>query len=227
MSTKRLHPEGLLGKKLGMTQVFTEEGKCIPVTALEVGPCYVLGVRHPEQDGYGAVQLGFAPRKAQRVNKAQMGHFGKAGKGAFYHVREVRCDVEALGWTELGHEVRVADVFSDGELVDISGTSRGKGFQGVVKRYGVKGQPATRGTHEVRRNIGSIGSGTYPGKVWKNQKMPGHQGDKLITVQNLKVVGVKAEKNVILVKGAIPGSKGGLVVIRKAIKSYGKSKKAA
>jgi large subunit ribosomal protein L3 len=223
MSTEKLFPEGLIGRKLGMTQVFTEDGRCIPVTALEVGPCYVLSVRDAEKDGYSAVQLGFDPKKSQRVNKPEQGHFAKAGKGAFYHVKEVRCDAAGLGWNEPGHELKVGDVFSSGEFVDVCGVSRGRGFQGVVKRFGVKGQPATRGTHEVRRNIGSIGAGTYPGKVWKNQKMPGRLGGKNTTVQNLKVVDVKPEKNVILVKGAIPGAKGGLVFVKKAMKKYAKA----
>jgi large subunit ribosomal protein L3 len=223
MSTEKSHPEGLIGRKLGMTQVFTEDGQCIPVTALEVGPCYVLSVRDSEQDGYSAVQLGFDPKKPQRVTKPEMGHFSKAGKGAFYHVKELRCDAQGLGWTEPGHELKVDDVFSSGEFVDVCGVSRGRGFAGVVKKFGVKGQPATRGTHEARRNIGSIGAGTYPGRVWKNQKMPGQYGAKNITVQNLKVVAVKPEKNVILIKGAIPGAKGGLVVVKKAIKKYSKA----
>lgn len=218
MSTKKVHLEGLLGKKLGMTQVFTEDGQSIPVTAIELGPCYVLGVRKTDKDGYEAVQFGFEPKKAQRVNKALSGHFGKAGKGSFYHVREIRCNAEGLGWTDLGHEVKVGDVFQDGEFVDVSGVSKGRGFAGVVRRFGVKGQPATRGTHEVRRHIGALGGRREPGRVLPNQKMPGQLGNESVTIQNLRVVSVRTEDNVILVRGAVPGANGGLLVVQKAIK---------
>lgn len=227
MSTERLYPEGLLGKKIGMTQVFTEAGECVPVTMIQVGPCYVLDVCTKEKNGYNAVELGFEPKKQQRVNKAQMGHFAQAGKGAFYFCKEVRCDIEALGWTERGKELTVGEVFEEGELVDVSGTSIGRGFAGVVKRFRVRGQPATRGTHEMRRNIGSIGCRKSPGRVFKNRKMPGHLGNEPVTVQNLKLMGIRPEQNVILVKGGIPGAKGSLVVVRKARKSYSKPKAAA
>ncbi len=226
MSTQKLYPEGLLGKKIGMTQVFTEEGKTIPVTAVELGPCYVLAVRESDKDGYSAVQFGFEPKKMQRANKAEKGHLSKAGKGAFYHVKEIRCDTEALGWNDLGKEVRVGDLFADGEMVDVSGCSKGRGFSGVVRRFGVAGQPASRGTHEAFRNIGSVGSGTYPGRIWKNLKMPGQMGNKKVTVQNLRVMGVRPEENVILIKGAVPGPKGGLVVVKKAMKHYEPQKAA-
>lgn len=227
MSTKKRYPEGLLGKKLGMTQIFTQEGDCIPVTAIQVGPCYVLGVKKAETDGYGAVQLGFEPKKAQRVNKPLTGHFAKAGKGAFYHVKEVRCDVDALGWTTLGQELKAADVFTEGVMVDVSGVSIGRGFSGVVRRFHAKGQPSTRGTHEVFRHIGSIGNRKFPGRVYKNKKMPGQMGNANVTVQNLKVVGVRPDENIILVRGGIPGARGGLVVIRKAQKKGTPSMKAA
>ena len=205
-----------------MTQVFTPEGECIPVTVIQAGPCYIIDVKVENEHGYRGVQLGFEPKKAQRVTKPLMGHFSRAGKGAFYHVKEIRCDAEALGWTTLGQELKVADVFADGQMVDVSGTSVGKGFAGVVKRYGVKGQPATRGTHENRRHIGAIGCRKFPGRVFKNKSMPGHMGNENVTIQNLKIVGVRPEDNVILVRGAIPGAKGGLVVIRKAVKSFHK-----
>lgn len=220
MSSKRLYPEGLLGKKLGMTHVLDAEGRCIPVTVVQVGPCYVLDVRTSEKNGYSAVQLGFEPKKAQRVSKPEMGAFSKAGKGAFYHVNEIRCAAEQLGWNNPGKELRVGDVFKDGELVDVTGTSIGRGFAGVVKRYGMKGQPSTRGTHEDRRNIGSIGCRKTPGRVFKNKRMSGHMGDERVTVQNLKVIAVRADDNVLLVKGAVPGAKGALVTIKKAMKSF-------
>ncbi len=224
MSTEKLYHEGLLGKKLGMTQVFTEDGRCVPVTAVEVGPCFVLQVKDAEKHGYSAVQIGFDPKKPQRVSNAANGHFKKSGKGAFYHVREVRCDAEQLGWNEPGKELTVSDVFESGQFVDISGVTKGRGFMGVVGRYSVKGQPSTRGTHEVRRHIGSVGCRKFPGRIWKNQKMPGHMGNRNVTIQNLKVVGVHADKNVLLIEGAIPGHKGGLVFVRKASK---KTKQAA
>jgi len=226
MSTEKLHPEGLLGKKIGMTQIFTAEGQCVPVTAIQVGPCYILDVKSKDSHGYSSVQLGFEPKKTQRMNKADLGRFTKSGKGGFSHVREVRCDANTLGWTTLGQELKAADVFVDGELVDVSGVSIGRGFQGVVRRYKVKGQPMTRGTHEYRRHIGAIGCRKYPGRVFKNKKMPGHMGADSITVQNVKVVGVRPEENIILVRGGIPGAVGGLVIIKKAIKGY-KAKNAA
>lgn len=227
MATEKIYPEGLLGRKLGMSQVFTAEGECVPVTVIEAGPCFVLGLRLQDKDGYSGVQLGFEPKKAQRVTKAQQGHFNKAGQGAFYHVKEMRCDNAALGWTTLGQQLKVSDVFADGDTVDISGTSIGRGFQGVVKRYHAKGQPSTRGTHEYRRHIGAIGCRKFPGRVFKNKSMPGHMGNENVTIQNLTVVGVRPEENVLLVKGGVPGAKGGLLVIRKAMKSYKPKKVAA
>ena len=226
MSTEKLHPEGLLGKKVGMTQIFTQDGQFLPVTAIQVGPCYVLDVKNIEKHGYTGVQLGFEPKKNQRATKAELGHFAKAGKGAFEHVQEMRCDPDKLGWTTLGHEIKASDIFATGELVDISGVTIGRGFSGVVRRFKVKGQPSTRGTHEYRRHIGAVGCRKYPGRIFKNKRMPGHMGAENKTIQNLKVVGVRAEENIILVHGGIPGAVGGLVVIKKAIKGY-KQKKAA
>ncbi len=220
MSDKKVYPEGLLGRKVGMTQIFTEEGKCIPVTAVEVGPCYVLEVKETGKHGYSAVQIGFVEKKQQRVSKPALGHFSKAGKGAFYHVREVRCDIDTLGWNEQGKELSVGQVFAQGDVVDVTGVSKGRGFAGVVKRYDVRGQPASRGTHEKFRNIGSIGNCKSPGRVWKNQKMPGHMGNKNVTTQNMKVVGVRPEDNVLLIKGSVPGAKGGVVFVKKARNSY-------
>ncbi|MCL4125269.1 UNVERIFIED_CONTAM: hypothetical protein GTU68_056329 [Idotea baltica] len=203
-----------------MTQVFTEDGACVPVTAIEVGPCYVLDVIEENPRGYTAVRLGFDEKKQQRVNKPEAGNFKKAGKGSFYHVKEVRCDIEALGWNSLGQEIKVDEVFADGQKVDVTGTSMGRGFAGVVKKFRVAGQPSTRGTHEYRRHIGSIGCRKSPGRVFKNRKMPGQYGNKTVTLQNLEVIKVRPEDNVLLVKGGIPGAKGSLVEIRKAIKGY-------
>lgn len=227
MATAKKYPEGLIGRKLGMSQIFAEDGSAVPVTVIELGPCVILGVRKQDTTGYSAVQFGFEERKQQRVTKAEMGHFAKAGKGAFEYVREMRCEAETLGWTELGQAVTVADVFAKDELVDVSGVSIGKGFAGVVKRYHVKGQPMTRGTHEYRRHIGSIGCRKTPARVFKNKRMPGHMGDENVTVQNLTVVAIRPEDNLLLVKGCVPGAKGALVEVRKAMKSYnGPVKKA-
>lgn len=225
MSTQRAFPEGLIGKKIGMTQLFLSNGQCVPVTAIQVGPCYILDVKTPESHGYSAVQLGFEPKKTQRVNRALMGHFAKSGKGGFYHVREMRCDVNSLGWTTLGQELNASDVFKEGAFVDVSGVSIGRGFAGVFKRYGMRGQPSTRGTHEERRNVGSIGCRKTPGRVFKNKRLPGHLGNENVTIQNLEVLQVRPEENVIFVKGGIPGNNGGFVVVRKATKKS--EKKAA
>lgn len=222
MTTERMYTEGLLGKKLGMTQVFTQDGQCVPVTAIEVGPCYIVQVKTVEKDGYSAVQIGFGPKKPQRVDKALMGHFSGSGKGAFYHVRELRCDTQALGWTTPGQEILAKDLFSEGLKVDISGVTIGRGFSGVVRKFKMSGQPATRGTHEYRRNIGSIGCRKTPGRVFKNKRMPGHWGNVNVTVQNLQVVQVRPEQNVILVKGAVPGSRGGVVLVKKSNRTAGK-----
>lgn len=219
MSTQKRHPEGLLGRKLGMTHVFTPAGEPIPVTIIEAGPCFVLDVKKKDSHGYSAVQLGFLPKQMQRVDKPMTGHFSKAGKGAFCHVKEMRCDVEALNWVNPGQELKVADVFKDGEFVDVAGVTIGRGFSGVVRRFKVKGQPSTRGTHEVRRHIGAVGCRKFPGHIFKNKRMPGQHGNVNVTIQNLEVIGVRPEQNVILIKGGIPGAKGGLVVIRKAIKA--------
>jgi large subunit ribosomal protein L3 len=217
--TSKKYPEGLVGRKLGMTQVFNAEGECIPVTIIEAGPNVILNIKGEDKDGYSAAQIGFAPKKTQRLTKAESGFFNKAAKGAFYHVQEIRCDVGTLGWTA-GQELNVNDVFAAGQLVDVSGTSIGRGFSGVVRRHRMKGQPATRGTHEVRRHMGAVGCRKFPGKIHKGKRMPGLMGNAEVTVQNLEVVAVRPEDNVILVKGGIPGARGGIVVIRKAVQNF-------
>ena len=218
MATVRQYKEGLIGKKIGMTQVFTAEGAAVPVSVIQTGPNYVLQVKTKEKDGYDAVQLGFEPKKQQRVNKAVAGHCAKAEKGAFYHLRELRCDVDGLGWAEVGKELVVGDVFEKGQYLDVQGVTKGKGFQGVVRRFGSRGQPASRGTHEMFRHIGSIGCRKFPGRVFKNQKMPGHMGHLQVTAPNLQIVDVIPEKNILLVKGAVPGPVNGVLVVRKAQK---------
>ncbi len=219
MTTKKIYQDGLLGKKVGMTQIFDEQGHCVPVTLIEAGPCYVLSVKSIEKNGYQAVEFGFQAKKSQNVNKPLMGHFAKAEKGAFQHVRELRfTEGNNLSKLTVGAEVLVKDLFAEGTFVDITGISKGKGFAGVVKKYHMKGQPATRGTHEHERNVGSIGNRAKPGKVWKNTRVPGHMGSETVTTQNLKVVAIDIEKNLIMVKGAVPGAKGGMVVIKNAVK---------
>lgn len=233
MGSEKVYPEGLLGRKVGMTQVFTAGGERVPVTIIQTGPCFVLDVKSKDRHGYSAVQLGFGPKKPQRATKAARGHFARTGAGAFYHVKEIRCDVDNLAasngaWNTPGKELTVADVFEQGQHVDVSGVTKGRGFSGVVRKWSVGGFPATRGTHEYRRHIGAIGCRKFPGHVFKNKHMPGHYGNDKMTVQNLEVVGVRPEDNLLLVRGGVPGPKGSLVVIRKAVKSYEPgSKKAA
>jgi large subunit ribosomal protein L3 len=217
-SQKKVYKEGLIGTKIGMTQVYTDAGEAVPVTVIQLGPCTILEVKNKDKYGYSAVQLGIGEKKVQRCNKAEAGSFAKAGKGTFEYVREIRCDIEKLGWTTVGQEIKAGDVFKDGEIVDVSGTSIGRGFQGVVRKHGMKGQPYTRGTHEVRRHMGAVGCRKYPGRIFPGKRMPGHMGAERCTVQNLEVVRVRPEDNVILVRGGIPGHKGSLVTVIKASK---------
>jgi large subunit ribosomal protein L3 len=220
MGSKKVFPEGLLGRKVGMTQIFLEDGSMVPVTVIEAGPCTVLEVKSADKHGYSGVQLGFGPKKMQRVSKGLKGHVAKAGQGGFYHIREIRCDAEKLQWNVQGKQLGVADVFAQGQFVDVTGLSKGRGFAGVVKKWNAGGFPATRGTHEYRRHIGAIGCRKFPHHVFKNKHMPGHFGDEQVTVQNLKVVAVKGEENLLLVRGGMPGPKGAMVLVRKAIKGF-------
>lgn len=219
MKTQKTYPQGLLGKKVGMTQVYDKAGNLVPVTVLEMGPCTVLAVKDSSKHGYSAVQLGFGTKKATLCTKAENGHFGKAGKGAFQHAKEVRCDVEKLGWNTVGKEIKVSDVFTNVEMVDVCGISKGRGFAGVVKKYKMKGQPATRGTHEYRRHVGAVGCRKWPHHIFKNKRMPGHMGTDNVTVHNLAVVEVRADDNLLLVRGGVPGPNGGLVVVKLAVKN--------
>ena len=205
----------LLGKKIGMTQVFDDNNRQIPVTAIEVGPCPVTQVKTAEKDGYSAVQIGYRPQKEQRLSKAARGHFKKAGVESHAELSEFRI--------ENGSDLNVGDVltvdrFEAGQKIDVIGTSKGRGFQGVVKRYGFAGGPASHGSMFHRRG-GSYGMCQWPGHVIKGKKMPGHMGDVQRTVQNLTVVKVLADENIILVKGSIPGSRGSLVTVRSAVKN--------
>lgn len=204
---------GLLGKKIGMSQVFAADGQRIPVTVLEAGPCTILQKKTAEADGYEAIQLGFGAKKTQRTNKPEMGHFKKAGKGAFSHVREFDSDAEC----QVGDQV-TCDMFKPGDRIDVTGTSKGKGFQGVMKRWGFAGGRASHGSM-FKRGPGAIGQSAWPSKVFKGKKMAGQMGNVRCTTQNLIVVEVRPEQNLILVRGAVPGPKNGVVMIRKGIKA--------
>ena len=203
---------GLIGKKVGMTSIFDENGKNIPCTVIEAGPCVVTQVRTEEVDGYSALQLGFDDKAEKRVNKAQMGHFKKAGSSPKKKVIEFQ-DFE--GEHKLGDTLGV-DLFAEGEFVDVIGTSKGKGFQGVVKRHGFAGVgQATHGQHNRLRAPGSIGAASYPARVFKGMKMAGRMGGDRVTVQNLKVLKIVPEKNLLVVKGCVPGHKNAYVTIQK------------
>lgn len=204
---------GLIGKKLGMTQVFSDEGVAVPVTVIEVEPSVVIQKKTKDTDGYTAVQLGYGRIKQRNVTKPLQGHFKKADKGLFRILRELRGDVEGF---ELGQEVN-GEMFSAGDYVDIVGTTKGKGFAGVIKRHGFRGGRATHGSM-FHRAPGSIGASADPSRVFKGTKLPGHMGSERKTVQNLVVWAVRPEMNVILVKGAVPGGKNGFVLVKKAVK---------
>jgi large subunit ribosomal protein L3 len=207
---------GIIGKKLGMTQVFLEDGSVVPVTVVQAGPCPVIQKKTKERDGYDALQLGFLPKNSQRVNKPLSGHFKKAGVGPAYHLKEFRLEV-AEG-VEAGQVVTL-NLFKPGDVVDVTALSKGKGFAGVIKRHGFHGSPGSHGTHEYFRHGGSVGSATYPHHTFKGLKMPGHLGNQKVTIQNIKVVDVKEDQNLILLKGGIPGSLDGWILIRSATKS--------
>ena len=206
--------KGLIAKKLGMTHVFADDGRRIPVTVLEAGPCSVIQKKTAAKDGYNAIQIGFDATEAQRVNKPMLGHFKGAAKGAFRVLRELRLD--AVDTFNIG-DALTAEMFAPGELIDVVGTSKGKGFQGVIKRWNFKGGRASHGSR-FHRAPGSIGCSATPSRVFKNKKMPGQLGNEQVTVQRLQVVRVDAAENLVLVKGAIPGPKNGIVVIKNTVK---------
>ena len=207
--------KAIIGKKVGMTQIFDEAGKVIPVTVLEAGPCVVAQVKTVETDGYDAVQLGFGDVKENKVNKPVKGHFAKANLTLKKHLREFRLD--DVSSVKVGDELK-ADAFAKGDKVDIQGTSKGKGFQGVIKRHGQSRGPMGHGSMYHRRP-GSMGSTSTPGRVFKGKKLPGHMGRKTITIQNLEVVAVDLDKNVILVKGSVPGANGSILKIKSSVRA--------
>ncbi|HEY8514942.1 MAG TPA: 50S ribosomal protein L3 [Candidatus Binatia bacterium] len=203
---------GLLGRKIGMTQLLLPTGRSVPVTVIEAGPCVVVQRKTPERDGYTAVQLGFAPSKPHRETKAAIGHAAKAGKGTFSLLREF-WGGENL---ELGATLTVADLFRDGEKVHVTGTTKGRGYSGVIKRHGFGGFPGTHGTHEYFRHGGSIGNRSFPGRVFKGKRMAGRYGNERVTTRNLTVVQVRGEQNLLLVRGSVAGPRGGYVIVRPA-----------
>ncbi|MEZ0536805.1 50S ribosomal protein L3 [Caldicellulosiruptoraceae bacterium PP1] len=207
--------KAILGKKIGMTQIFDETGNAIPVTVIEAGPCVVIQKKTIENDGYSAIQVGFVNIEEKKLNKPLKGHFEKHGIKPKRYIKELR--LKDSDKYEVGQEIRV-DIFTPGEKVDVVGTSKGKGFQGVIKRYGAKRGPMSHGSMYHRR-VGSMGPNTNPGRTFPGKKMPGRTGGERVTIQNLKVVKVDSDRNLILLKGNVPGVKGSLVLIKDSVKS--------
>ena len=207
--------KAIFGKKLGMTQIFNDDGTIVPVTVVQAGPCVIVQKKTEEKDGYNAIKVGFGDIRENLVTKPISGSYKKAGVGVKRFLREVRTD--DTGDYEVGQEIK-ADVFESGDIIDVSGISKGRGFKGVIARWGQHRGPMTHGSRYHRRP-GSMGACSSPSKVFKNKHLPGHTGMQKITVQNLKVVKVDVDKNVILIKGAIPGATGGLVSIKKSVKA--------
>lgn len=207
--------KAILGKKIGMTQIFTEDGNLIPVTVIEAGPCPVVQKKTVEVDGYSAVQIGFEDKKEKRSNKPEKGHFAKAGVPVKKYLKEFKLDNAA--------EMNVGDVldvtqFADGDVLDVTGTSKGHGYAGTIKRWGTHRGPMTHGSH-YHRGPGSLGACSDPSRVFKGKKLPGHYGVDKVTIQNLDLIKVDTERNLLLVKGSVPGSKGGLLAVKNAVKA--------
>lgn len=209
--------KGMIGKKVGMTQVFDNQGTVVPVTVIQAGPCYVTQIRNRKRDGYVSVQLGFGESKPTRLTKGQLGHLQKSDLPALRHLREFRMVENAGLAVEEGQEIKV-DIFEQGELVDVIGTSKGRGHAGTIKRHGFARGPKTHGQSDRMRSPGSIGMCATPGRTLKGKKMAGRMGNDRVTVQNLPLVVVDAANNLLAVKGSVPGAKGSIVMIRPAIK---------
>ncbi len=202
--------QGILGRKIGMTRVYNEHGRSIPVTVIEAGPCTILQKKTVAKEGYNAIQVGFLEKKQSRLNKPEAGHFKRSGGKGFYHVREFRVtDPESY---ELGQQIMVSDLLKIGDKVDISGRAKGRGFQGVMKRHGFGGGKASHGSG-FHRAPGSIGCSAWPGRVIKGKKLPGRMGNNMVTQKNLTVVDIREEENILLVEGAVPGARNGLLSI--------------
>jgi large subunit ribosomal protein L3 len=208
--------KGILGTKLGMTQIFDENARVVPVTVIQAGPCTVTQLKSPERDGYSAVQLAYGDVKPRRVTKPVAGHFAKAGAEPRRHLVELR--TADAGEYALGQELK-ADVFAEGERIDVVGVSKGKGTAGVMKRHGFKGLSASHGTERKHRSPGSVGACATPGRIFKGLRMAGHMGHERVTVLNLQVVKVDPERNLLLVRGAVPGPKRGLLMLRSSVRS--------
>ncbi|MCD7712258.1 MAG: 50S ribosomal protein L3 [Firmicutes bacterium] len=208
--------KAIIGKKLGMTQLFDEKGNMIPVTVIEAGPCPVVQVKTKENDGYESVQLGFIDKKESKATKPEAGHFKKAGVGVKRHLKEFR--LEGAGSAEVGSEITV-DTFAEGEKVDITGITKGRGYTGAVKRWNSATLRMTHGTGPIHRQPGSMGATSSPSRIFKNKKMAGQYGNERVTVLNLSVIKIDAENNIIAVKGAVPGAKDGIVFIRDSVKA--------
>ena len=203
---------GIMGRKLGMTRIFNSDGTAVPCTVVLAGPCPVIQVKDEEKDGYCAVQIGFGAVADKKVSKPLQGHLSKAGKGGLRHLKELRL-VTVEGY-EVGQDITV-DIFSPGDVVKVTGTSKGKGFQGVMKRWNFRGMPDSHGHEKVHRSPGSVGHATFPGKVFKGKKMPGQMGNKRVTMSNLEIVDVRPEDNILIIRGAVPGPRNGLIMVRK------------
>lgn len=208
--------KAIIGKKLGMTQIFTPEGLVVPVTVVEAGPCPVIQIKGQEKDGYNAVVVAFEKQKSQRVNKARTGAFKKAGLETFRIVKELRFD--NADQYKLGQEIK-CDIFAEGDKVDVTGTTRGRGFTGVIQRWNQHRLKMTHGTGPVHREVGSMSANSTPSRVFKNKHMPGHYGVERVTMQNLTVTKVDAQRNILLIKGCIPGPKGTVVTVRESKKA--------
>lgn len=207
--------KAILGKKLGMTQIFTPDGLVVPVTVVEAGPCYVVQKKTNEKDGYEAIVVAFSQTKENRLNKPQLGVLKKANVAPSKVLREFRFENSAE--YQVGGEVK-ADIFAEGDIVDVSGTTRGRGFTGVIQRWNAHRLKMTHGVGPVHREVGSMGANSTPSRVFKNKKMPGHYGSEKVTIQNLEVVKVDTDRNILLIKGCLPGPKGSLVTIKEAVK---------
>jgi len=210
----------LLGKKIGMTQLFVGDGEVVPVSVIKAGPCFVLEKKSATgKDGYSALKLGFEAAKEKHLTKPELGYFKKLNREPLRHVEEVRVPEEQLSEMEVGAELK-ASIFEPGDMVNVVGTSKGRGFQGVVKRWGFVGKRASHGTHKYERHGGSVGSNTWPARTWPGKKMAGQFGNVSFTAQNLEVVKVIPEQDLILVRGAVPGHRNGLVLVRTAVKKW-------
>ena len=211
--------KAILGEKLGMTQIFDDESRAIPVTVIKAGPVHVTQIKTADADGYEAIQIAYKELASKHVNRPTAGHFAKANVAPSKHLVEVR--VDDAGEYQLGQEITAADLFEAGTKADVAGVSKGKGFAGAMKRHNFKGQGASHGAHKIHRAPGAIGACATPARVFKGKRMPGRMGSERVTVMNLDIVAVDAERGLLMVRGAIPGSKGTVVVVREAVKANG------